>query len=43
MAIELIPLDPLERGYLSVLRIRSAMGWLTLSAIAILKRRYVFL
>lgn len=34
MAIELIPLHPLERGYLSVLRIRSAIVWLTLSAIA---------
>jgi len=34
MAIEPIPLDPLERGYLSVLRIRSAIVWLTLSAIA---------
>jgi membrane protein YdbS with pleckstrin-like domain len=34
MAIELIPLDPLERGYLSVLRIRSVIVWLTLSAIA---------
>ena len=35
MAIELIPLDPLERGYLSVLRIRSVIVWLTLSAIAV--------
>ena len=34
MAIELIPLHPLERGYLRVLRIRSAIGWLTLSAVA---------
>ena len=34
MDIELIPLDPLERGYLSVLRIRSVILWLTLSAIA---------
>ena len=33
MAIELVPLQPLERGYLRVLRIRSAIGWLTLSAI----------
>ncbi len=35
MDIELIPLDPLERGYLSVLRIRSVIVWLTLSAIAV--------
>lgn len=34
MAIELIPLDRLERGYLGVLRIRSVFLWLTLSAIA---------
>ncbi len=34
MAIEPIPLDPLERGYLGVLRIRSVFLWLTLSAIA---------
>jgi uncharacterized protein len=34
MVIELIPLHPLERGYLTVLRIRSVFLWLTLSAIA---------
>jgi hypothetical protein len=34
MAIEPIPLHPLERGYLRVLRIRSVFLWLTLSAIA---------
>lgn len=34
MAIEPVPLDPLERGYLRVLRIRSIFLWLTLSAIA---------
>ncbi len=34
MAIELVPLQPLERGYLKVLRVRSAIGWLVLVAIA---------
>ena len=34
MAFEPIPLHPLERGYLRVLRIRSVFLWLTLSAIA---------
>lgn len=34
MAIELVPLQPLERGYLRVLRIRSAIGWLVLVSIA---------
>jgi hypothetical protein len=34
MAIELTPLHPLERSYLRVLRIRSAIGWLPLLAIA---------
>lgn len=34
MALELVPLQPLERGYRAVLRVRSAMGWLTLTAIA---------
>lgn len=34
MAIELVPLQPLERGYLRVLRIRSAIGWLVLVVIA---------
>ncbi len=34
MAIELVPLQPLERGYLRVLRIRSAIGWLLLLAMA---------
>lgn len=34
MDIEPIPLDPLERGYLSVLRIRSVIVWLILLAIA---------
>lgn len=34
MAFEPVPLQPLERGYLRVLRIRSAIGWLVLAAIA---------
>ncbi len=33
MANEPVPLHPLERGYLKVLQIRSAIGWFTLSAI----------
>lgn len=33
MALELVPLHPLDRGYLRVLRIRSGIGWLILSAI----------
>lgn len=34
MASELVPLQPLERGYLTVLRIRSAIGWLVIAALA---------
>ncbi len=34
MAFETVPLQPLERGYLKVLRIRSAIGWLVIAAIA---------
>ena len=34
MAFELVPLQPLERGYLKVLRIRSAFGWLIVAAMA---------
>lgn len=34
MTAQIIPLQPLERGYLNVLRVRSAIGWLTLVAIA---------
>ncbi|GAA0867841.1 hypothetical protein GCM10009116_02220 [Brevundimonas basaltis] len=34
MPFELVQLQPLERGYLRVLRIRSAIGWTILSAIA---------
>ena len=34
MAIELVPLLPLERSYLGVLRIRSALGWSVLLAMA---------
>lgn len=34
MAFEPVPLQPLERGYLRVLRIRSALGWLVLAAMA---------
>ena len=34
MAFEPVPLQPLERGYLRVLRIRSALGWLIASAVA---------
>lgn len=34
MAIELVPLQPLEHGYLRVLRVRSAIGWLVLVAVA---------
>ncbi len=34
MAFEPVQLQPLERGYLRVLRIRSAMGWTIVSAIA---------
>lgn len=34
MAIELVSLQPLERGYLRVLRIRSVIGWLVLLTIA---------
>ena len=33
MTTDLVPLHPLERGYLRVLRIRATIGWLTLSAI----------
>jgi len=34
MAFEPVPLQPLERGYLRVLRIRSAIGWLIVVAMA---------
>lgn len=34
MTSVLVPLQPLERGYLRVLRVRSAIGWLILSALA---------
>lgn len=34
MAFEPVPLQPLERGYLRVLRIRSALGWLIALAVA---------
>ena len=34
MAFEPVPLQSLERGYLRVLRIRSAIGWLIVSAVA---------
>lgn len=34
MAFDLVPLQPLERGYLRVLRIRSAIGWLIVTAMA---------
>ena len=34
MAFEPVPLQSLERGYLRVLRIRSAIGWLIVSALA---------
>jgi membrane protein YdbS with pleckstrin-like domain len=34
MTTELVPLQPLERGYLRVLRVRSAIGWLLLLAMA---------
>ncbi|MBU1540062.1 MAG: PH domain-containing protein [Alphaproteobacteria bacterium] len=34
MAFEPVPLQSLERGYLTVLRIRSAIGWLIVSALA---------
>jgi membrane protein YdbS with pleckstrin-like domain len=34
MVFELVQLQSLERGYLRVLRIRSAIGWLILAAIA---------
>ncbi|MFC5345539.1 PH domain-containing protein [Brevundimonas staleyi] len=30
MTLEIVPLQPLERGYLRVLRIRAAIGWLVL-------------
>lgn len=33
MTIELVSLQPLERGYLKVLRVRSAIGWLVLVAL----------
>lgn len=36
MVFEPVPLQPLERGYLRVLRIRSAIGWLILAALAAL-------
>lgn len=34
MAFELVPLQSLERGYLTVLRVRSAIGWLILAVMA---------
>ena len=34
MVVEPVPLQPLERGYLRVLRIRSAIGWLVVLAMA---------
>lgn len=34
MTVQLVALQPLERGYLRVLRIRSAISWLILVAIA---------
>jgi len=34
MAFEPVPLQPLERGYLTVLRIRAAIGWLFVAAMA---------
>lgn len=34
MAFDLVPLQPLERGYLKVLRVRAGIGWLILSAMA---------
>lgn len=34
MTFQFVPLQPLERGYLKVLRVRAAIGWLTLVAIA---------
>ena len=34
MAFEPVPLQSLERGYLRVLRIRSALGWLIALAVA---------
>lgn len=34
MTLELVPLQPLERGYLWVMRVRSALTWLLLSALA---------
>jgi hypothetical protein len=34
MAFEPVPLQPLERGYLTVLRIRAAIGWLVVAAMA---------
>ena len=35
MAFEPVPLQSLERGYLRVLRIRSALGWLIALAVAV--------
>lgn len=34
MALELVPLQPLERNYRAVLRIRSALNWLVLTGLA---------
>lgn len=41
MAFELVPLQSLERGYLAVLRIRSAIGWLVLAAMAAVADGYL--
>lgn len=34
MAFEIVPLQPLERGYLRVMRIRALIGWGLLAAVA---------
>lgn len=41
MAFEPVPLQSLERGYLAVLRIRTAIGWLVLAAMVAVADGYL--
>lgn len=41
MAFELVPLQSLERGYLAVLRIRAAIGWLIIAAMGAVADGYL--
>jgi membrane protein YdbS with pleckstrin-like domain len=41
MTVELVKLQSLERGYLTVLRVRSALGWLIFAAMAAVADGYL--